>query len=115
MIGSFRHTGLQRLYPRYGSSRLPPEQVDKINRILARLDQAATPADMRLPGFHRHALTGALAGHWSARVSGNWRITFRIDGQDAHGVDLIDCHQREVALADEEPATPRPIDRPRLP
>ena len=90
MIRSFRHKGLRRLYNHGNPSRLPPASVEKIRRILARLDEATEPDDMRLPGFHLHALSGNLAGHWSVRVSANWRITFRFDGQDVHDVDLLD-------------------------
>ena len=92
MIRSFRLKGLQRLYERDDPSRLPPVLVSKTRRILARLDEAATPDDMRLPGFHLHPLSGDLAGHWSVRVSANWRITFRFDGRDVHDVDLVDYH-----------------------
>ena len=35
---------------------------------------------MNLPGWKLHALKGALAGHWAAWVSGNWRLTFAFDG-----------------------------------
>ncbi len=33
-----------------------------------------------------------MKGHWAVTVSGNWRITFRFDGDDAHDVDLTDYH-----------------------
>ena len=92
MIPAFRHRGLERLF-RTGDRRwVSPVQVAKIERILARLDEAAVPGDMHLPGFGLHALKGDLAGYWSVRVSGNWRIVFRFDGGDVRDVDLIDYH-----------------------
>jgi proteic killer suppression protein len=60
--------------------------------ILARLDAAITVQDMNLPGLHLHELTGKRKGVWSVRVSGNWRITFRLDKGDAYKVDLEDYH-----------------------
>jgi len=39
-----------------------------------------------------HALHGDLGGHWSVDVSGNWRLTFTFDGEDAALVDYQDYH-----------------------
>ena len=60
--------------------------VAKIERILARLDEATGPADMDLPGFRLHPLKGNLAGYWSVSVSGNWRIVFCFEGVHASDV-----------------------------
>jgi proteic killer suppression protein len=32
-------------------------------------------------------LKGELKGHWAVDVSGNWRVTFRFEGEDAILVD----------------------------
>ena len=45
---------------------------------------------MDMPGLALHPLRGALKGRWAVTVSGNWRITFRFDGEDAYDVDLTD-------------------------
>ena len=92
MILGFRHRGLERLYERGDRRRVSPGHVARVERILARLDEAAKPGDMDLPGFGLHPLKGGLAGHWAVRVSGNWRIVFRFDGSDVRDVDLIDYH-----------------------
>ncbi len=92
MIISFRHKGLKLLYEKGDRRRLPPEYADRIERILARLDEATEPANMALPGFRLHPLKGDLAGYWSVSVSGNWRIIFRFDGVHACKVDLFDYH-----------------------
>jgi proteic killer suppression protein len=47
---------------------------------------------MNLPGWKLHQLTGNLVGHWSVTVSGNWRLTFRFEKQDAVLVDYQDYH-----------------------
>lgn len=31
------------------------------------------------PGWRLHPLSGPLQGHWSLDVTGNWRLTFRMD------------------------------------
>ena len=92
VILAFRHRGLERLFEKGDRRRVSPGQVEKIERILARLDEAAAPGDMNLPGFGLHPLKGDLAGYWAVRVSGNWRIVFRFDGGDVRDVDLIDYH-----------------------
>ena len=48
---------------------------------------------MNAPGYALHLLKGDLEGHWAAvRVSGNWRLTFAFDGEDAILVDYQDYH-----------------------
>jgi proteic killer suppression protein len=47
---------------------------------------------MNIPGWRLHPLKGDLAGHWSVAVSGNWRLTFAFDGEDAVLVDYRDYH-----------------------
>jgi len=92
MIISFRHKGLKLFYEKGDRRRLQSEYADKIERILARLDEATEPANMGLPGFWLHPSKGDLAGYWSVSVSGNLRIVFRFGGVHACNVDLIDYH-----------------------
>jgi proteic killer suppression protein len=92
MIRSFRHRGLKRLYERGERRHLRPDQVDKIERILARLDEAGDVSNMDLPGFRLHPLKGDLAGFWAVTVSANWRVIFRFEDGHAHDVDLVDYH-----------------------
>ena len=76
-----------------GSKRsIQPDHADKIARILDRLDASISPADMNLPGYRLHELKGKGTGTWSVTVNGNWRITFRFEGQDAVVVDYMDYH-----------------------
>lgn len=92
MIVSFRHKGLELLY-RHGSKKgVQAEHAPKLTRILSVLDIAQSPSDLDLPGFRMHELKGNLAGHWSLRVSGNWRVTYRFIDQDIELVDYQDYH-----------------------
>ena len=50
---------------------------------------------MNLPGWRLHALDGDWAGHHSIWVNGNWRMTFKFNGQDAVLIDYQDCHQEK--------------------
>jgi toxin HigB-1 len=92
MIVSFRHKGLRLLFEKGDRRKVLPNHADKIERVLARLDEAAEIRHMGLPGFRLYPLTGGLAGYWSVTVSGNWRVVFRFAGGHAHDVDLVDYH-----------------------
>ena len=92
MIRSFRHRGLKNFYEKDNPKGLRADQVEKIARILSRLDEADRVAGMGLPGFKLHPLKGNLKGFWAVSVSGNWRIIFRFEGGHAHDVDLRDYH-----------------------
>ena len=92
MIVSFRHKGLKLLFEKGDRRRVLPDYADKIERILARLEEASEVGNMDLPGFRLHPLKGDLAGNWSVTVFGNWRIVFRFEGGHACDVDLIDYH-----------------------
>ena len=42
--------------------------------------------------LYLHQLSGARADTWSVRVSGNWRIIFRFNGEHAEIVNYEDYH-----------------------
>lgn len=92
MIASFKHRGLKRLYENDDHRGLSASYVDKIKRILARLDEAAGVTNMALPGFGLHPFKGKLKGLWAVSMSGNWHIVFRFEKGNAYDVDLIDHH-----------------------
>ena len=92
MIKTFKHRGLQRLFERGDRSRVRPDLVDKVERILARLNASAGPQDMDAPGFGLHPMKGDLKGCWAVWASRNWRIVFRFEDGDACEVDFLDYH-----------------------
>ena len=92
MIKGFRHKGLQRFFTTGSKAGIQPQHAPRLRLQLARLDAASSAADMNLPGWKLHPLSGVLGAHWSVRVSGNWRLTFTFDGEDAILVDYQDYH-----------------------
>ena len=88
----FRHSGLQRFWENDDASRLNSAYAGRISRILTVLDAARRPAQVDLPGYRLHPLTGNRRGLWSVRVSANWRITFRFVNGEAVDIDLEDYH-----------------------
>ena len=92
MIRSFRNKGLRRFAERGDTSRLSVQNPDRIRRILLALNTAKSPDQLNLPGFRFHALKGQERRRYAVDASGNWRVTFAWDGEDAVDVDLEDYH-----------------------
>ena len=92
MLKSYRHKGVK-LFAETGSKAgIQPEHANRLRRILSALDAATCAANMNAPGYALHPLKGELEGHWAVRVSGNWRLTFAFEGEDAVLVDYKDYH-----------------------
>ena len=92
MIKQFRHKELRHFFETGSKAGIQAAHAPKLRRQLVRLDVAASPQDMNLPGWKLHPLSAELAGHWAVWVSGNWRLTFTFDGPDAVLVDYQDYH-----------------------
>ncbi|TCV79109.1 type II toxin-antitoxin system RelE/ParE family toxin [Sulfurirhabdus autotrophica] len=92
MIKNFRHKGLQAFFEKGSKAGIQPSHAPRLARQLTRLDLAKTSEDMNIPGWGLHALSGNLAGHYSVRVNGNWRLTFVFESGDAVLVDYQDYH-----------------------
>jgi len=92
MIKSFRHRGLEKFFTRGSKAGIQAQHAKRLKLILGRLHASTSPLDMNLPGLRLHELTGKRKGTWSVSVSGNWRITFLFEGEDAVLVDYEDYH-----------------------
>ena len=92
MILRFRHKGLERLFTAGDASGVSPQLARRMQVILAQLNRAREPAMMNAPGLRFHALRGDRKGQWAVSVSGNWRIVFAFENEDATDVDLVDYH-----------------------
>jgi proteic killer suppression protein len=92
MIKTFKHPGLKRFFINDDHRGILARSEARIERLLDRLDVAVKAEDMNIPGFKFHRLTGDRKGTYSVSVTGNWRITFRFDGENAVDVDLEDYH-----------------------
>ncbi|MBT4504849.1 MAG: peptidase [Gemmatimonadetes bacterium] len=92
MIRSFKYKGLARFFQSGTTAGIQSAHALRLRLILGRLHAATNPQDMGLPGLRLHELSGNRAGTWSVTVSGNWRVTFRFDGEDAEAVNYEDYH-----------------------
>ncbi len=83
---------MKRFFERGDESRIRADHRTTVRDILARLNAAAGPEDMDLPGFRLHALKGEYTGFWAVTVRANWRVIFRFEEKDAADVDYLDYH-----------------------
>lgn len=92
MIKSFAHKGLEEFFLTRSTKGIQAKHAAKIALILDLLDKAVAPEDADFPGSGLHRLKGDLKNHWSVKVSGNWRITFRFEAGDVYIVNYQDYH-----------------------
>jgi proteic killer suppression protein len=92
MIESFRHSGLEKFFFTGSKAGIQAAHARKLSIQLATLDTAKNVVRMNVPGWDLHPLKGGLKDHWSVKVNGNWRMTFRFEGENAILVDYQDYH-----------------------
>jgi toxin HigB-1 len=47
---------------------------------------------MNILGYRLHQLKGDRKGQWAVWISGNWRLVFEFEGENATSIDLVDYH-----------------------
>lgn len=92
MIKKFQHKGLKKLFEKGNSSGVNAKHLKRLKFILALLETAETAEDMDLPGLYLHELKGNRKGILALKVSGNWRVTFKLEEGDALDVNYEDYH-----------------------
>jgi toxin HigB-1 len=92
MICSFRHKGIEKFFLTGSKVGIQSSHAAKLEDQLSALNASTKPIQMNVPGWQFHPLRGKLAGHWAVSVSGNWRLTFTFEGEDAILVDYMDYH-----------------------
>jgi proteic killer suppression protein len=92
-IRSVQYQGLRRFMEDDDDRGTRPDLVDRVRKILAVLIVAPDMHEVQgPPGWRIHQLSGDRAGTWSISVSGNWRITFRVEDDEIVRLDLEDYH-----------------------
>ena len=92
MMVSFAHKGLERYFRTGSKSGIQSVHAARLTLILSLLDVAKSADDMNVPGFGLHPLKGDMNGYFSVKVSGNWRLIFKQNGDDMELVDYLDYH-----------------------
>lgn len=92
MIRSFRSKSPADLWEKGRTAKIDARMHQRILRRLDRLDVAARPEEMNLPGFDFHPLRGFKPTRFSVHVNGPWCITFEFGDGDAFRVDFEQYH-----------------------
>ncbi len=94
MIKSFKHKGLKLLWEEGDTSKLPADQLRRIEMMLEVIDAAQeVPEDFgAFQNWNIHKLSGDLKDFCSIKVNRNYRIIFHFDGQYAYDLDYTDYH-----------------------
>jgi toxin HigB-1 len=92
VIRSFLSKALAELWSKGQSAKIDSRLHQRILLRLDRLDVAALPEEMSMPGFDFHGLKGLKPARYSIHVNGPWCITFSFEDGDAVRVDLEQYH-----------------------
>lgn len=92
MIISFKHKGLECFYRKGTTAGIQAKHAKKLARILTALNTAKEISELDYPGWNLHILKGSLSEHWSIKVNGNWRVTFKFYSSHVEVVDYQDYH-----------------------
>ena len=88
-----RHKGLKRLMEDDDRSGLPAKYIDKIEKILAFMQDMTVEDELRtISSWRPHMLGGDRKRMWSLVVTRNRRITFRVEDGDIVDLDFVDYH-----------------------
>lgn len=90
---SFKHKGLQNLFESGDAKGVKADQARRLTNIFTALAAASDLESLEgPPGWRVHELKGDRAATWSISVTGNWRLTFRLEEGALVEVDLEDYH-----------------------
>jgi proteic killer suppression protein len=92
MIQSFADHETEAVYLT-GKSRKWGNMARVAARRLQALDYASAIEDLQNPPGNRlEKLKGDRKGWWGIRITGQYRVCFRWDGNDAWDVEIVDYH-----------------------
>lgn len=92
MIRSFRNKQTEAIFQGEFVKGMDGQIQQRAREKLKYLDAAGDLRDLMIPPSNRlEALKGDLKGYYSIRVSKQWRVCFRWEG-DAFEVELTDYH-----------------------
>ena len=93
MIETFKDRRTRELFEGVGIHRQWREIAPRALAQLQMLNAAETVYDLYNPPSNRlEKLSGDRAGFYSIRITSRWRLCFRFEGGNAHGVEIVDYH-----------------------
>lgn len=95
IIRNIKHRDLARLCRGEKTKGLRKSTAQKLEDMLHFLDEMSGPVELfQFPHWRPHRLKGQGRGieRWSLSVTGNWRLTFRIEDDEITEIDFTDYH-----------------------
>ncbi len=93
MIRNFADKETEKIYYQVFSKRLPHDIQRLALRKLIMIDNAGYLEDLRIPlSNHLEKLSGKRKGQYSIRINDQFRICFRVEGNDFYDVEITDYH-----------------------
>lgn len=94
MIKSFANKETEIIYHQSFSKRLPHNIQKVALRKLIMIDNAGRLEDLKVPpANHLEKLSGNRDGQYSIRINYQFRICFRVEGNDFYDVEIVDYHK----------------------
>ena len=93
MIKSFGDKETKKVFRQEFSRKLPHDIQGIALRKLIMIDKAEGLEDLRVPpANHLEQLSGDRKGQCSIRINDQYRICFRVDGNDFYDVEIVNYH-----------------------
>ena len=93
MIRSFADGETEKVYHQTFSRKLPQSIQLVALRKLIMMDNAGCLEDLRVPPANRlEKLDGDRKGQYSIRINDQYRICFRVEGNNFFDVEIVDYH-----------------------
>ena len=93
MIKSFADKETEKVFHQIFSKKLPHDIQRIALRKLIMIDNAEGLEDLKIPpANHLELLLGDRKGQYSIRVNNQFRICFKIDGNNFYEVEIVDYH-----------------------
>ena len=92
MIKTFKSKALADLFASGKSAKIDRRMHKRISVRLDAINEAAAIAEINVPGYNFHPLSGFNPVRYSVHVNGPWCITFEFKGGDAFNLDFEQYH-----------------------
>jgi proteic killer suppression protein len=92
MIKTFKSKALADLFRSGKTAKIDQRMHRRISVRLDAINEAVEIAEINVPGYNFHSLSGFNPARYSIHVNGPWCITFEFKGGDAFNVDFEQYH-----------------------
>jgi proteic killer suppression protein len=92
MIRTFKSKALAALFQSGKTAKIDQRMHKRLRVRLDAINEAVELAEINVPGYNFHPLSGFNPARYSVHVNGPWCITFEFKGGDAFNVDFEQYH-----------------------